>query len=64
MQNYLGHCERQRSRSVSDRTQQSQDLAIASFHSVPLAMTNIQLILPKYLPSAKTYGVKRINDFV
>ncbi len=40
MQNYLCHCSREAKHSASLN---------ASFHSVPLAMTNVQLILPKYL---------------
>ena len=35
--------------SLRATAKQSQGVAIASFHSVPLAMTNVQLILPKYL---------------
>ncbi len=29
----------------------------ASFHSVPLAMTNVQLILPKYLSGLLTFNL-------
>ncbi len=35
--------------SLRATAKQSQSVAIASFHFVPLAMTNVQLILPKYL---------------
>ncbi|MEO1764910.1 MAG: hypothetical protein AAFR83_23830, partial [Cyanobacteria bacterium J06629_18] len=35
--------------SLRATAKQSQSVAIASFHFVPLAMTNIKLILPKYL---------------
>ncbi|MGF1676271.1 MAG: hypothetical protein ACFCUV_21690 [Rivularia sp. (in: cyanobacteria)] len=35
--------------SLRATAKQSQSVAVASFHFVPLAMTNAQLILPKYL---------------
>ncbi len=33
----------------------SQSVAVASFHSVQLAMTNAQLILPKYLSPSLSF---------
>ena len=38
--------------SLRATAKQSQSVAIASLHFVPLAMTNAQLILPKYLVGA------------
>ncbi len=35
--------------SLRATAKQSQHFEIASFHCIPLAMTNAQLILPKYL---------------
>jgi len=37
--------------SLRATAKQSQSVAVASFHFVPFAMTNVQLILPKYLLS-------------
>ena len=42
---------------------QSQSIAIASFHSVQLAMTNVQLILPKYLElPSPTDSLQKIRE--